>query len=133
MSNLPPPRTSNRVDVLLVDDLEEFTRVVSRALLLRGLSVVAAPSTLHAIRALEQRPVCVVVTDLLMPGPSGSDLLAVVERRWPLTRRVLLSSFVGATDVLETPCAHRVLDKSVGLEQIVEVVLEELALASAPL
>ena len=123
-----PPR--HHVDTVIVDDLPEFTRILSRALLRKGMSVGVSPSALHALRVLEARPHLVVVSDLSMPGPDGAEFLAAVERRWPRSRRILLSAYVDSEVVLRTH-AHRIIDKSAPLDVIVQIVSEELALARA--
>lgn len=50
-------------------------------------------SALHALRELEAGPFDLVVADLRMPGMWGHDLLRVVTRRWPDTRRILFTGF----------------------------------------
>jgi DNA-binding NtrC family response regulator len=106
-------------------------RILSRCLIREGRTVGVSPSSIHAIRVLEARAHLVVVTDLSMPGPDGSSLLNVIERRWPLTRRILLTAFADAHLVANTPQAHRVVDKSVTLSRIIEIIEEELSLAPA--
>ncbi len=117
--------TRPAVDVLVVDDVAEIRRLLFRALLRERLTVTASPSTLHALRALEVCPHLVVMTDLTMPGPDGIELLRVVARRWPSTRRILFSGYTDAELVLGAH-AHRVIDKSTHLSRVVEIVLEEL-------
>lgn len=119
------------IDILLVDDSAEFTRVLAHCLLREGHTVGISPSSIHAIRVLEARAHLVVVTDLSMPGPDGCSLLNVVERRWPLTRRILLTAYADAHLVSHTPQAHRVVDKSVTLSRILEIIEEELERAPA--
>lgn len=61
-----------------------------------------------------------------MPGPLGADLLEQVRRRWPMTRRVLMSAHVDGQLVNGTSSAHRIIDKFTGFSQLVAGVLEEL-------
>lgn len=114
------------VDVLVVDDIPEILRVVTRALKQQRLTVHVAKSALHALQVLESYTVGVVLADQNMPGPSGMLLLDTIARRWPHTRRVLMSSDVPFSLVLEATSAHRVVDKNYPLSQIVEAVVEEL-------
>lgn len=116
-------------DVLVVDDDPQFCRVFGRMLLRQGLTTLVCHSSLRAIRALEAAPYLVVVADLTMPGLDGAGLLRVVERRWPGTRRLIFSGHTAGSLVVANPQAHRVVDKSLPLSLVVEIILEELILA----
>jgi PAS domain S-box-containing protein len=69
--------------VILVDD-QASTRMAMGALLEdAGYQVLTVPDADTALAALAERHHDVVVTDVLMPGKSGLDLLDEVAARWP--------------------------------------------------
>ncbi len=97
--------THGRAAVLCVDDevtlLDFFTRVLSPE-----FRVVLAHDGATALELLGGcGPFAVVVSDLSMPGMSGSTFLAEVRSRDPQTVRVMLSGcdhVGGATEVVAT-------------------------------
>ena len=58
-------------------------------------SIATAASTAEALPACENFRPDVVLLDLRMPGSDGFDALAIIHRRWPTIRVLVLSS--GAT------------------------------------
>ncbi|HNW44062.1 MAG TPA: ATP-binding protein, partial [Elusimicrobiales bacterium] len=86
-----------RGTVLLVDDEESLARLVSRALVSGGYTVLTAGGGAEALKELERRgsPVDLLLTDVVMPGISGRELAREVTRRG-LAARVLYMS--GHTD-----------------------------------
>jgi CheY-like chemotaxis protein len=62
-----------------------------------GYHVVEAESVNSAIAVLENQPVDIVFTDILMPGGgTGFDLAKVIRRRWPDLPVVFTSGFADA-------------------------------------
>jgi DNA-binding NarL/FixJ family response regulator len=97
--------------VLLVEDHDLYRRAVARMIRMElGYEVAEASSGLEAIRFCERRVPDLVISDEQMMGMSGTMLLAEVGRRWPLTRRILLSGFT--TGEMVVSAAYPVLDKS---------------------
>ncbi len=84
--------------ILVVDDESEMRTVMAEILRGSGYRVVAAPDGDAAIALLERagRPVDLLVTDVVMPVMSGTDLAARITERCPETRVVFVSGFVPA-------------------------------------
>ena len=65
--------------VLVVDD-DELNRVlVERVLTVRGIEVETSPNAIAALAAIERRRPDLIVLDVVMPGMSGSDVLAQIK------------------------------------------------------
>jgi len=65
-----------------------------------------------ALRAIDEGPFDVVVTDMRMPGIDGATLLGEIHARCPGTIRMVLSGQTSPEDVLRAvPAAHRFLAK----------------------
>jgi len=79
--------------VLLVDDERRILSALERTLRREGYVIKTAESAAGALAILEAQRVDVVVSDYKLAGASGTDLLARVRRRWPDTRRLLLSGW----------------------------------------
>lgn len=106
-----------RPRVLVVDDDHEVLIAFERFLRTMPVDVRTARSGLEALQVLEREPIAVLVTDQVMPGISGEDLLLVVARRWPETRRILVTGYwvpqlsgdAAAHITLQKPVSERTL------------------------
>ncbi|MEP0765698.1 MAG: HDOD domain-containing protein [Fimbriimonadia bacterium] len=111
--------------VLFVDDEPRVLQGLRRALHVLGTDWEAdyAVSADEALLLLERQTYDVVVSDIRMPGMSGSELLAEVMRRWPSAVRVVLSGQADEEAVLNTvtsshlflqkPCEAAALDAAI--------------------
>ena len=84
--------------VLVVDDESDVRSLVAEILRGSGYRVIAAPDGDAAIALLERahQRVDLLVTDVVMPVMSGTDLAARVTDRSPSTRVLFVSGFVPA-------------------------------------
>ena len=84
--------------VLVVDDESEVRALIAEVLRGSGYHVVVAADGDAAIALLERatRPVDLLVTDVVMPVMSGTDLAARVTSSSPSTRVLFVSGFVPA-------------------------------------
>jgi DNA-binding NtrC family response regulator len=77
--------------VLVVDDEESVREALSRILMSEGYTVVTAESGQQALELLQVKPVQLVISDQIMPGLSGIDLLKLVRVRHPRVLRIMLT------------------------------------------
>jgi len=79
--------------LLLVDDeasnLESLVRIFSR----EGLDVLAAPDGREALEILRKQRIDVLLTDLMMPGMTGVDLLKAARAISPETEVILMTAY----------------------------------------
>ncbi|HEY5190773.1 MAG TPA: response regulator [Candidatus Deferrimicrobium sp.] len=79
--------------VLLVDDEVNILNALERLFLDRDVRVLRAGNGEEALGIVRKEPVAVVVSDNLMPGMRGVDLLSRVRDLSPDTVRVLLTGY----------------------------------------
>jgi CheY-like chemotaxis protein len=81
--------------ILLVDDLEDVRALTRRILEKHGYRVLAAASGAEALVLAAQRgrTIDLLVTDVVMPGMSGSELSAELGQRYPAMRVLYLSGY----------------------------------------
>jgi signal transduction histidine kinase/CheY-like chemotaxis protein len=79
--------------VLLVEDEDGVRRVASRILSRHGFRVVEARDGAEALTRFGERPVDLVVTDVVMPGMSGRELAARLQRDRPRLLVVFMSGY----------------------------------------
>jgi len=84
----------HKASILIVDDELEIRDALSRHFRLRGDDVVTANDVDAAEKALATRWFDVVVSDILMPGRSGTDLLSVLGEEYPMTHAIMITGYV---------------------------------------
>jgi CheY-like chemotaxis protein len=98
----PEPRGNGEI-VLVVEDNAHLRRVVTRQVSELGYTLIEADNAAAALAYLEQNPVDLMFSDVVMPGKlNGIELARTARSRWPNMRVVLTSGFAadinGGTD-----------------------------------
>ena len=78
--------------ILIVDDKTSFRFLVKNYLVDAGYSTVCANSGAAALELLEQQPVDLILSDLVMPEMSGEALLAAIQQRFPRIPFVVITA-----------------------------------------
>jgi DNA-binding NtrC family response regulator len=116
----------DKINILLVDDEEDFLRSISKSLELRDFNVIAVNRGEKAIEAARKNPVDIALVDLKMPGLNGEETLIALkkEHKWMevviLTGHGTIDSAVSATQ----SGAYSFLQKPCELEKLLEVLVE---------
>ncbi len=89
--------------ILVVDDEEDFRRIVSRMLTAAGHQVEEAADGRQAIEAYRARPVDLVLADLYMPDIDGVEAIIRLRHEFPDVRIIAVSGggHLGEEDVLK--------------------------------
>ncbi len=89
--------------ILVVDDEEDFRRIVSRMLTAAGHQVEEAADGRQAIEAYRARPVDLVLADLYMPDIDGVEAIIRLRHEFPDVRIIAVSGggHLGKEDVLK--------------------------------
>lgn len=93
------------MQLLVVDDSPTLLRWFVAMVRPLGHALATAPSAEVALELLAKLPVDLVITDLVMPGLSGAELLAEVRKRHPHLPVVIMSgvdSVTGAVELLKS-------------------------------
>jgi DNA-binding NtrC family response regulator len=105
----------DKINLLIVDDEEQFLNSISKSLEVRDFNVIAVNRGEKAIEAARNTPIDVALVDLKMPGIDGEDTLKKLkaEHQWMeviiLTGHGTIDSAVectrsGAYSYLQKPC-----------------------------
>jgi len=89
------------VKVLLVDDEESFVDALAQRLELRGYMVQTASSGDAALGVVGDKPVDVVVLDVLMPGKDGIETLREIKKIKPLVEVIMLTGHATVETAIE--------------------------------
>lgn len=119
----PPPAKLAGLRVLVADDEPSVRSTVRRLLERRGATVVLASDGTEAEERLRDSTFGLVVLDVVMPGRSGYDVLAIARKLHPRCPIVLMSGYTdrvrgeGGDEepdaFLEKPFTARVLDDAI--------------------
>lgn len=100
-SEIPPSEVSSRpYRLLFVDDDRGILSALRRVFQRENYELFFAQSAEEALALLEQSPVELIVSDFMMPGMNGSELLRRVRERWPQTLRMMLTGYANAEAVM---------------------------------
>ena len=94
-----PGPGSIAVNVLLVEDDLDNREIMGEVLALAGHAVHAVANGREALRALEERAVDVMVTDLSLPGMNGLDLARAAKAAAPSVAVLLVTGWTEPGDV----------------------------------
>jgi DNA-binding NtrC family response regulator len=105
----------NKINLLIVDDEEQFLESICKSLEVRDFNVIAVNRGEKAIEAARNHPIDIALVDLKMPGLNGEETLKELkaEHKWMevviLTGHGTIDSAVectksGAYSYLQKPC-----------------------------
>ena len=80
-----------KIKILLADDEQDGTRILSKRLGRRGYECQAAANGQEAVDAMAQFAFGVIIMDVKMPVMDGMSALQIIHSRWPKTQIILLS------------------------------------------
>jgi two-component system, OmpR family, response regulator CpxR len=86
---MKPKRT-----ILCVDDNEQSLSIRKVTLETRGYRVVTCTNSEDALRIFDQGGIDLVLSDLVMPGVDGAELIARIKKQSPQTPAILFSGSV---------------------------------------
>ena len=106
----------SKINLLIVDDEEQFLESITKSLTVRDFNVIAVNRGEKAIEAARKNPIDVALVDLKMPGINGEETLKALkaEHKWMevviLTGHGTIDSAVectkgGAYSYLQKPCS----------------------------
>ncbi len=112
-----------KADVLLVDDEEQFLKVLSKRLEGRGMKVDTSTSGEDALNRVHGKEFDAIILDLAMPGMSGIETLKRIRSENPDVQIIMLTGHgtvekgieamkAGAVDFLEKPAdLNKIMEK----------------------
>ena len=106
---MPGQRVLDGLRVLVVDDEADLREGLRKLISTLGATVGVAADGVEALEQVERDGADVVLTDLMMPRMTGSEVLATVRERFPDTRVVVLTGYGtihGAVSAMQGGAAH---------------------------
>jgi len=103
-----------KTKVIVVDDEESICRNVEKILQKQDFEVARATSAQEALDKMAQDSYSLLISDIVMPGKNGLELLKMAKENWPLTKAIMMTAYastdtamkairLGALDYLPKP------------------------------
>jgi diguanylate cyclase (GGDEF)-like protein len=86
------PVTKN-IRILVVDDEQSVRTVLSQVLQEDGFAVTEAANAEQALKIMKKVPFSLVITDIVMPGMTGIELLEKIKQLYPETQVIIMTSY----------------------------------------
>jgi DNA-binding response OmpR family regulator len=78
---------------MVVDDEEGICQNVEKILSKNNYEVVHASSAKEALERLANESFSLLISDIVMPGMNGLELLKLVKEQWPLTKIIMMTAY----------------------------------------
>jgi CheY-like chemotaxis protein len=91
------PKPKQLKTILILDDEEGIRELFRETLEGAGYETFLTASGKDALRQLNQRPVDLLITDLVMPGQEGIETIVAVRKDFPTLQILAISGFGGGS------------------------------------
>jgi CheY-like chemotaxis protein len=112
-------RASNPMNILVVEDNDDFRELLCELLQMLGHSVSNEASAEQALTALSTDKPDLVITDLTLPGISGIELAKQIHGAHP-EMKIILSSGYGMPAGVQLDFKVGILSKPYSLNQLIQ-------------
>ncbi len=115
-----------KAQILIVDDELDIREALARHYRLKGYQVILVGGCDEALQRLREVPVQIVISDIMMPGRKGTELLPILHDQYPMVRAIMITGFVTLTNGLECmqggadTCVFKPLGDLAELDEAVE-------------
>lgn len=112
-----------KINLLIVDDEEQFLRSMTKRLEVRDFNVIAVDRGEKAIEAARENPIDIALVDLKMPGMSGDQTLQALKKEHEWMEVVILTGHGSVDSAVECTRigAHSYLQKPCEFDRLLEV------------
>lgn len=97
-----------KIRILVVDDEAEIREMLARHLSFQGFDVDTAEDGAAALAHLERQRTDIVLSDIMMPGMDGLELLRAVRQQYPMVHVIMMTGYVTLENALA--CMRRGAD-----------------------
>lgn len=87
-------------NILVVDDDHMVLQAVTHSLKSQGYRVMTANNGMDALKLLETEKLSLIITDIMMPGLSGLNLISMLREFYSLKIPVIIISSLGEENIV---------------------------------
>ena len=112
-----------KINLLIVDDEEQFLRSMTKRLEVRDFNVIAVDRGEKAIEAARENPIDIALVDLKVPGISGDQTLQALKKEHEWMEVIILTGHGSVDSAVECTRigAHSYLQKPCEFDRLLEV------------
>lgn len=109
-------------NVLVVDDEPALRDFTSEVLTQNGYTVLSAKDANTALKLIEQNPIDLVISDVIMPKMNGFQLASIIKNKYPKIKIQLVSGFNSKSEVeeLDEDLQKNLLSKPFQINQLLK-------------
>jgi DNA-binding NtrC family response regulator len=111
---LEEEKMATAAKIMVVDDEKQICQNVEKILSKNDYEIVRATSAKEALEKMAKDSFSLLISDIVMPGMNGLELLKLVKKEWPLTKAVMMTAYastdtavkairLGALDYISKP------------------------------
>ena len=79
--------------ILVVDDEKRISHNVEKILTKNNYEVTHALSAQEAMEKMAKESFALLISDIVMPGQNGLELLKLAKKEWPLTKAIMMTAY----------------------------------------
>jgi DNA-binding response OmpR family regulator len=90
-----------RSKILVVDDEKHICHNVEKILAKNNYEVTHALSAREALEKMAKESFSLLISDIVMPGQNGLELLKLAKKEWPLTKAIMMTAYASTDTALK--------------------------------
>ena len=87
--------------ILVVDDEKRICHNVKKILTKSNYEVTHALSAQEALEKMAKESFSLLISDIVMPGQNGLELLKLAKKEWPLTKAIMMTAYASTSTALK--------------------------------
>ena len=87
--------------IIVVDDEKRICHNVEKILSKNNYEITHALSAQEALEKMAKESFSLLISDIVMPGKNGLELLKLVKKQWPLTKAVMMTAYASTDTALK--------------------------------
>jgi DNA-binding NtrC family response regulator len=122
-SSNPVSSSMKASEVLIVEDEKLLRLMIAKLLQVSGYRVFTCADSLQALELVERKSFDLVITDLMMAGATGMDVLRATRKRHPRAKVIIITNTPSSQTLLEAKRegAYAYLRKPFQLKQFLSI------------
>ena len=90
-----------RAKIMVVDDEKQICENVAKILKKNNYEIEMATSADEALEKMARESYSLLISDIVMPGKNGLELLNLVKSQWPLTKAVMMTAYASTDTAMK--------------------------------
>jgi DNA-binding response OmpR family regulator len=87
--------------IIVVDDEKRICHNVAKILSKNQYEVTHAESAQEALEKMAKESFSLLISDIVMPGKNGLELLKLVKKEWPLTKAIMMTAYASTDTAIK--------------------------------